>query len=117
MDKQLIITRLAALPGEIEEAEWAVLDSHARLSDAKERLTDREAQLLLGGGIDGKNAEFRSAQLRGLTVAERQAVTEAETLLAKRRATLGKLINEFRALDAVVRLLTSIRCGATQEVA
>ena len=105
MDKATIIQRLMELPNEIEAAENEVIEMYEKVSRAKDDLAGKESVLLLSGKIDGKNAEIRSAQMRELNAAERQAVDDAENALSGARAYLTKLQNTFRALQAIAQLL------------
>ena len=104
-DKTALIKRLMEIPGEIRHGEAILIDLMYDLQAAKDRLTSKEAELLLSGAIDGKNAEIRNAQMRELTTTEREAVAAAERILALQRANLTALQNEFRALRSVARLL------------
>lgn len=105
LDKNDLIKRLMELPHEIEKGERFVIDASLDVQRAKDVLATKEAELLLGDTINGKNAESRAAQLRQATTEERQAVTEAEQTLAKMRVILNRLQNEFRALQSVATLL------------
>lgn len=107
MDKQYIINRLMALPLEIATAEAEVINAQARVQVAKDSLATTEAELLISGKIDGKNAEQRAAQLRQETEAERAVVATTENDMAQLRAQLSRLQNEFRAMRSVARLLSS----------
>jgi hypothetical protein len=105
MDKQQIMDRLLALPAEIAAAEDKVLDSNLQVLGAKVALQDKEDTLLLGNSIDGKNAEIRAAQMRQQTDSERGLLEEAELVLKNNVARLGRLRDEFKALQAVAGLL------------
>jgi len=105
MNKQEIVNRLLSLPAEIATAEEVVLQANATLVSAKELLQQKEDDLLLGNMIDGKNAEIRSAQMRLNTLNERENLSGAELNLKNESTRLGKLRDEFRALQAVSSLL------------
>ncbi|MGF7050382.1 hypothetical protein J2T13_004920 [Paenibacillus sp. DS2015] len=105
MNKQDIVVRLLALPAEIAKAEEEVLQANESLVSAKELLQGKEDDLLLGNMIDGKNAEIRAAQMRQNTVHEREILAEAELNLKNEVTRLGRLRDEFRALQAVTSLL------------
>ena len=105
MNKQDIVNRLLALPTEIATAEESVLQANASLVSAKELLQRKEDDLLLGNMIDGKNAEIRAAQMRQHTLNEREILSDAELKLKNEATRLGRLRDEFRALQAVTSLL------------
>ncbi|MBU5673208.1 hypothetical protein [Paenibacillus brevis] len=108
MTKQEIFERLLALPSEIAKAEDTVIESHRQVISAKDILQQKEDDLLLGNMIDGKNAEIRSAQMRQHTEHERLNLSNAELHLKNDVARLGKLRDEFRALQAVANLLQGV---------
>lgn len=108
MTKQDIVSRLLGLPGEIAAAEDAVLGANGFLVQAKEALQRKEDSLLLGNEIDGKNAEIRAAQMRAFTELEREDLSEAELQLKNATTRLGRLRDEFRALQAVANLLQGV---------
>lgn len=108
MKKQEIFERLLALPNEIAKAEDVVIESHRQVLLAKDILQQKEDDLLLGNMIDGKNAEIRAAQIRQHTEHERLNLSNAELRLKNDVARLGKLRDEFRALQAVANLLQGV---------
>ena len=105
MDRNTLIQRLLDTPGEIKHGEKVLLDCLNALQRAKDRLTEKETELILAGAIDGKNAETRTAQMRQMTATEREAVAEEEHVLSLHRCDLNNLQNEFKALQAVARLI------------
>lgn len=105
MDKQQIVERLMALPGEIATAEEAVIAHNKAVEDAKSTLQAKEDELLTTGFIDGKNEATRAAQLRSFTGEQREAVTQAEYRTIRIKNHLSFLYNEFKALQVVVDLL------------
>lgn len=106
MEIRNIVARLLDLPMLIEGAEEVVLQANMSLIDAKTMLQEKEDGLLLGGIIDGKNAEIRAAQVREYTKNEREALTDAEMNLKNAVTRLGKFRDEFKALQAVSALLS-----------
>ncbi|AZS15326.1 hypothetical protein [Paenibacillus lutimineralis] len=108
MTKQDIANRLLALPGEIATAEDSVLEANRQVILAKEILQQKEDDLLLGNAIDGKNAEIRAAQMRQHTEHERLNLSNAELHLKNDVTRLGRLKDEFRALQAVANLLQGV---------
>ena len=105
MTKQEIVNRLLGLPGEIAAGEDALLEANRQVVLAKEVLQQKEDDLLLGNMIDGKNAEIRAAQMRQHTEHERLNLSNAELQLKNATTRLGRLRDEFRALQAVASLL------------
>jgi hypothetical protein len=105
MDKQQIMDRLLALPEEIGAIEEQVLEANLHVLGAKVALQAKEDMLLLGNSIDGKNAEIRAAQMRQQTENERGLLDDAELILKNNVARLGRLRDEFKALQAVASLL------------
>ena len=108
MDRQQVIDRLLKLPQEIEETEVALLDAQVGALAAKETVADREAELLVSGVIDGKNAETRSAQVRAATEAERLAAREAENAVSRCGIRFTALCNEFKALISAAALIREV---------
>ena len=106
MNKQALIERLLALPKEIEAAEKQLLDMSRTVDEAGEKVASIERDAVLNGTITGKNETERKAQMAALTAAAREEVTEAETWLAVSRVSYNRLMNEFRALQAVAQLLS-----------
>lgn len=105
MDKQEIINQLLELPGRIHQTELLLNQVYYEVQVKKDYLTAKEDQLVLSGVIDGKNAETRQAQLRSLTVEERQAVQQAENQINKVKAELNRLLNTQANLRAIAKLL------------
>lgn len=99
-----IETKLLQLPDQIadaEQAEWRLaLDAKA----AEEGLKSREAELLTGNDLNGKNAETRKAELHLQTWRERQAVVAAEGKLDWQRINTRALQSEFKAYQALCRI-------------
>jgi predicted protein tyrosine phosphatase len=106
LDKSALIKRLMEIPGEIRHGETVLIDLMYDAQAAKDQLASKEAELLLSGAIDGKNAEIRNAQMREDTTMEREAVAEAERILALHRIDLTELQNEFKALRSISQLLS-----------
>ena len=91
LKREELITRLLALPGDIERQEAAYAAAvHAQ--------AQREAAAVLHGEVNGKNETERKAQLALLLQEWEQATTEQRLLLHARQ-------NEFAALRSVARLL------------
>jgi hypothetical protein len=109
MDRATLIERLLALPGAIHETEGMLIGAEARLAGARRQLEDRETVLLAtdDGGITGRNAEVRAAQLRSLTARERDRLQEAEESLREARRAYHGVLNEFSALRAAAKLLAA----------
>ena len=103
--KDNVVNILVELPAYIFKAENDVIAAQYTLQKAKDCLADREAELLLSGEINGKNAELRQAQLRQLTESERAAVNDAEVEMLKARANLNKLMNESKCLRSAANIL------------
>ena len=100
-----IVQELIDIPEEIKKAQEHVLDKSETLERVKAALKDREAELLLNGQIDGKNAEQRAAQLRMHTKAEREAIMALEAELNREKVHLDYSYNRLKALRAVARIL------------
>ena len=105
MNKKELIERLLALPKDIEAAEKQVLDMSRTVDEAREQVADIEGDAILTGAITGKNETEREARILALTMTKEE-VTEAETWLNVSRVGYNKLMNEFRALQAVAGLLS-----------
>jgi hypothetical protein len=105
MTKQELVQRLLELPAQIEKAEEAVLQAHARLIDAKDMLQQKEDDLLLGNTIDGKNAETRAAQVRKYTAHERETLADAELNLKNAASRLERYHVQLKAFRAVADLI------------
>lgn len=100
-----IVQELIDIPEEIKKAQEHVLDKSETLERVKAALKDREAELLLNGQIDGKNAEQRAAQLRMHTKAEREAIMALEAELNREKVHLDYSYNRLKALRAIARIL------------
>jgi len=61
--KDTIIKRTIELAGKINKLENDVADLAVKLATAERELEEKEAELILNGTVDGKNAEVRKAQL------------------------------------------------------
>jgi hypothetical protein len=105
MTREDLIKQLLAKPQEIHAAEMAVLEAQKATQKAQYALDAREAELLQGTQIDGKNAEIRKAQLQDFTMSERAEVIGAVREEALTRSALTRLQNEFHALRSVTRLM------------
>lgn len=118
MNRELVIQRLLELPERISWAEEELIQLNDDLRIAKEALTDKESELLFAVKedgkkvIDGKNAEERTAQMRGLTQLERADIFEAEVSVSQARLELTRLQNEFKALRSISFLLHESKVGA-----
>lgn len=108
MNKQDMAKRILELPKEIAAAEDAVIEANRQVILAKEILQQKEDDLILGNMIDGKNAEIRAAQMRQHTEHERHNLASAELHLKNDTSRLGRLRDEFRALQAVANLLQGV---------
>ena len=108
MDKQTLIERLMALPVDIEAAEKHVLSMSQAVDAAREQVATIEKDAILNGAITGKNETERKAQMAALTAEARQAVTEAEVKLSIARVAYNRLLNDFRALQAVAQMLREV---------
>jgi len=108
MDRKEIIERLFSLPEEIRTAELDVFSQQLGITSAKDVLSAKEAELYTEGVIDGKNAEIRTAQLRQLTIKERNDVARAENDANMARIKLNYLHNEFKALQTVAYLIEGV---------
>lgn len=100
-----LISDLLALPAELAAAEGDLLAAQRALTTAKELLEDSEAAAVLSGAADAKNAESRTAQVRQLTEAPREAVRQAQDRANRTAIALRVLQARFSALRAVARLL------------
>ena len=105
MNRDQVIERLNTLPGLIYEHEKALLAAVETQHELEANLKAKEAELMLSGEIDGKNAEVRAAQMAEKTFSERVGVKEAEKTVANMRANLNAAHNEFNALRAIATLL------------
>jgi hypothetical protein len=91
LTREAIAEQLVALPDQIAEAE-------TRFAQAVQAGEEFEAALILGGRINGSNAEVRKAQL----AIETQPF-EQET--ARQRVELHRLQNRLAALRSVARVI------------
>ena len=108
MDRKEIITRLFSLPEEIRTAELDVFSKQLGITSAKDVVSAKEAELYTEGVIDGKNAEIRTAQLRQLTIKERNDVARAEDSANMARIKLNYLHNEFKTLQTIAYLIEGV---------
>ena len=108
MTKDELIDKLASLPDEIYLAEMAILGYQNELTKTKEVLTLKEAELYTEGVIDGKNSEIRTAQLKQLTIPERNNIATAENELNLARINFNQLQNTFVACRAIASMLKGV---------
>lgn len=108
-----LVSLLSNLPEAIAETEQAVISATRQLHEAKERLSTKESELILEGKITGKNDTERKAQLLALTLAERQAVADAEDALSKARLEYNKKVNEFKAARSIAALFSQLSTETT----
>ncbi len=101
-----LIERLLVLPADIETAEKQVFAASQTVDAAREQVAQIEADAILTGKITGKNETERKAQMAAITAEARQAVAEAEVKLSAARVAYNRLLNEFKALQAVAQLLS-----------
>jgi len=114
LDRKEIIERLFSLPGEIRDAELEVFSKQLGITSAKDALSAKEADLYTEGVIDGKNAEIRTAQLRQLTIKERNDVAKAENDANMARIKLNYLHNEFKSLQTIAYLIEGVERVETE---
>lgn len=105
IDRGAVASRLLALPLLIADAEVQLLAAECNRRRADAALQEAEDRLLLAGGIDGKNAETRAAQLREGTHEERITVEMETDRTARLKARLHALQTEHSSLRSVARLL------------
>lgn len=105
MNKQDLVSLLANLPGQINRAEIDILVAQDAVIKSKDALSAKEADLYTEGKIDGKNAEIRNAQLKQLTIPERNEIAKAENALSMARIHYNLLQNTFSAYRAISGLL------------
>lgn len=104
--REELITRLLALPGEIEAAEQALHAASCEVHACRAALLWAEADVLLDSEkIDGKNEAQRKAQLYRATEPYRIAFDAAEKAHAAAVIPLHTRQNELRALCALARLV------------
>lgn len=106
--KNICLSMLQTLPRDIKEAEHDLVEASMELQDAKDLLADKEAELLVNGKIDGKNAELRAAQMRELTKKERDSVALFENNVARTKIKLNAAGNEFKAWRSIAGLLKEV---------
>ncbi len=106
MTRDELIERLLVLPADIETAEKQVFAASQTVDAAREQVAQIEADAILTGKITGKNETERKAQMAAITAEARQAVAEAEVKLSAARVAYNRLLNEFKALQAVAQLLS-----------
>jgi hypothetical protein len=107
MTRDDLIAQLFALPEQIEAQEHILLANTSALQEARAERDLREATLLLGGSIDGKNAEARTAQLLQALAEEDAEIRSHERQTAHERVVLNRLVNDFRSCRALVGLLAA----------
>lgn len=100
-----LIADLKALKTELTEAYAEVYLAAHNVLEAKDGLQVREDTLIQTGAIDGKNAEIRAAQMRGLTIIERQELADAEDYLKNAELNLKKLQVRLQINLALVELI------------
>lgn len=106
--KNLCLKMLQTLPRAIGEAENDLVEGITELQEDKDLLADKEADLLVNGKIDGKNAEIRAAQMRELTKMERNKVSLSENNVSRIKARLNAAGNEFKAWRSIAGLLKEV---------
>jgi hypothetical protein len=107
MTRDDLVTRLLALPTQIEVQEHILLANTSALQEARAERDLREATLLLGGTIDGKNAEQRAAQLLQALSGEDAEIRCHERQVAYERIVLGRPVNDFRSVRALLALIAA----------
>lgn len=106
--KDACIQTLEKLPGLIRDAEDRLVDAYEQLNHAKNALAEKEAELLLNGKIDGKNAEMRQAQLLQLTKPEREVVRTAESRVSRAKMDFNFFSNQLKAYRAIAKLIEEV---------
>lgn len=113
MDRKTMIVDLKAAASLLQDKEHALMVAALELQVAKDGLQAAEDRMILGGEIDGKNAEIRAAQLREKTANERLRLQEAE-----RAYEVAKLdAMEARNRLGVLKVIAGLLSGAGSEVA
>jgi hypothetical protein len=107
VSKESLIDRLLALPHQMVAAELQLLEAETSQKNFAAHLQTCEDVLLLGGSLDGKNAETREAQKRAATTACREGVDVANATVAAKRLRVQQLQTEFSSLKAIARLLAA----------
>ena len=109
-----ILVRLEGAPQKIKAAQQSMMDTADEVEHAKFMLEEAEGNLISASIpgpegptllISGKNQETRAAQLRGLTVNERQHLSLANQAHARARIAFDLEINRFSAAKAIARLI------------
>ena len=96
--------RLLQLPNLISDAEQSEWRLALDVKTAEEGLKSREADLLTGTELTGKNAETRKAELHNETRRERRNLVEAEGKLDWQRINTRALQAEFKAYQSLCRI-------------
>jgi hypothetical protein len=107
MTRDDLVTKLLSLPELIETQEQVLLANTSALQEARAERDLREATLLLGGSIDARNAEGRAAQLLVALHDEDAEIRCHERQVAHERIVLGRLVNDFRSVRALISLLAA----------
>jgi hypothetical protein len=97
-NRETLVSALLACPAELAQAEQDLLAAQRCLTTVKEHLEDAEGAALLSGAADAKNAEGRTAQVRQLTVPQREAVRLATERVNRASLTLRVTQANFSAL-------------------
>jgi hypothetical protein len=111
VSKEAVIQKLLELPQEIYEAEQDLINCQRLLDKARKDLQDRERLLLTSNKddgtpfIDGKNEVVRTAQLKQLTMVERDELAMYENGIPDWRAQLAFKQAEFAAYRSIARLM------------
>jgi hypothetical protein len=109
--KQQIIDKLLKLPQEINDAELDLIRVQKMLSKSQEKLHLKEIEIQTGVRedlspvLDGKNAETRAAQLKCMTIAQREDVMIYEASIPEYRALVSLRQNELSAYRAISRIM------------
>lgn len=98
---------LQGLPEKIEAAEHELLVAETFRIDCFQALEAEKHRLLLGGLIDGKNAEIRDAQLAQMTEASLASLTAADRDVLYHKQKLRCVMARFASLRALTRLLST----------
>ena len=100
-----ITVSLLGMPEVIREAEMVYVEAQNNVEGLKLTLERREDALLLGGSVEGANQAGREANLRWMTMMERDAIATAQAHLRERTAELHYAQNQYAALRAIARLI------------
>lgn len=106
--REQLIAELTALKQSIVIANEEVYTSSRQLMVVKDDLRVKEDSLILGGVIDGKNAEIRAAQMSQHTIIERQEVADIEDYLENAKKNLNNLRVELQISLALVELVKGV---------